>query len=62
MFVNAVLHRVIDFTQTIVVRLSPKCSFVLEKKGKQFVEDNQVKLKPSVFIPTQKITHIRTIE
>ena len=56
----------IDCTNTILiicfVRLSPECSFVLEKKGKQFIEDNQVKLKPSVFIPTQKITHIRTIE
>ena len=62
MFVNAVLHRVFDFTQTIFVRLSPECPFVLEKKGKQFIEDYQVKLKPSVFIPTQKITHIRTIE
>ena len=44
------------------VRVSPNCSFVLEKKGKQFIEDCQVKLKPSVIIPTQKITHTRTIE
>ena len=30
---------------TFFVRLSPECSFVLEKKGKQFIEDFQVKLK-----------------
>ena len=45
MFVNVVLHLMIDFTQTIIVRLSPECPFVLEKKGKQFIEDCQVKLK-----------------